>query len=163
MRQYVRQYLAITNILVKKKVIDDYTRRSWFLEGMPDKVQKKLVKKFQVKEEEPGTLNFKKLKKEAYTIYEADILTERFSYDKAKQDILSELVDHNRASSTEVIRKELRYTLPVILASRLKEDPDVDRMTKVFKAMVLNLYTETKGGFNPTARGNQNRNPEVGT
>jgi hypothetical protein len=40
-------------------------------------------------------------------IYKADILTERFSYNKAKQDILSELVDYNRASSIEVIRKEL--------------------------------------------------------
>jgi hypothetical protein len=36
---------------VKRKVIDDYTHRSWFLEGLPDKVQKKLVKKFVVKEE----------------------------------------------------------------------------------------------------------------
>ena len=96
-------------------------------------------------------------------IYKADILTKGFSYDKAKQDILSELVDHNRASSLEVIRKELRYTLPVIPASRVKEDPDIDRMTKSFKAIVLNLYTETKGGFNLATKGNQNRNPGVGT
>jgi hypothetical protein len=40
-------------------------------------------------------------------IYKADILTEGFSYNKTKQDILSELVDYNRASSIEVIRKEL--------------------------------------------------------
>ena len=92
---------------MKKKVIDNYTHRSWFLEGILDKVQKKLVKKFQVKEEELGTLNFEKLRKEAYTIYKVDISTEGFSYNKAKQDILSELVDHNRASSIEVIRKEL--------------------------------------------------------
>ena len=96
-------------------------------------------------------------------IYKADILTERFSYNKAKQDILSKLVDYNRASSIEVIRKELQYILPVILTSRLKEDPNVDRMTKVFKAIVLNLYTETKGGFNLAARGNQNQSLEVST
>jgi hypothetical protein len=77
--------------------------------------------------------------------------------------MLSELVDYNRASSTEVIRKELRYILPVILAGRLKEDPDVDGMIKAFKAIVLNLYTETKGGFNPATRGNQNRSLGVGT
>ena len=109
-----------------------------------------------VKEEELETLNFKKLKKEAYAIYKADISTKKFSYNKAKQDMLSELVDCNRAFSTEVIRKELQYTLPVILASRLKEDLNVDRMTKAFKAIVLNLYAETKKGFNLTARRNQN-------
>jgi hypothetical protein len=80
--------------------------------------------------------------------YKVDILTKGFSYNKTKQDILSELVDYNRASSIEVIRKELQYTLPVILASRLKEDPNIDRITKAFKAIVLNLYIETKGGFN---------------
>jgi hypothetical protein len=40
-------------------------------------------------------------------IYKTDILTKGFSYNKAKQDILSELIDYNRASSIEVIRKEL--------------------------------------------------------
>ena len=89
-------------------------------------------------------------------IYKADILTKRFSYNKAKQDILSKLVDYNRASSTEVIRKELQYILPVILASRLKEDPNINKIIKVFKAIVLNLYIETKGGFNLAIKGNQN-------
>ena len=163
LRQYVRQYLAITNVLVKKKVIDDYTYRSQFLERILNKVQKKLVKKFQVKEEELRTLNFKKLKKEAYIIYKTDILTKKFSYNKAKQDILSKLVDYNRASSIEVIRKELQYILPIILASRLKEDPNIDRITKVFKAIVLNLYIETKRGFNLTIKRNQNQSLRVGT
>ena len=84
LRQYVRQYSAITSVLVKRKVIDNYTHRSWFLEGLLDKVRKKLVKKFVVKEEQPETLNFKKLRKEAYVIYKANILTKRFLYNKVK-------------------------------------------------------------------------------
>ena len=96
-------------------------------------------------------------------IYKADILTKRFSYNKAKQDILSKLVDYNRASSIEVIRKELQYTLPIILANRLKEDPDIDKITKVFKAIILNLYTETKRRFNLIVRRNQNQSLKVST
>jgi hypothetical protein len=72
-------------------------------------------------------------------------------------------VDRNGGTSVEVVKRELRYNPPVILAGGLKEDPDVAGMTKAFKAIVLSMFIETKGGFNPAAGLNQNRGPGVGT
>ena len=47
-------------------------------------------------------------------IYKVDILTKKFSYKKIKQNILSELVNYNRASSIEAIRKELQYIFKIL-------------------------------------------------
>jgi hypothetical protein len=57
----------------------------------------------------------------------------------------------------------LWYNLPVIPAGGLKEDPNMASITKAFKAIVLLMFIETKGGFNPAAGLNQNRGLGVGT
>jgi len=157
LRQYARQFSAISSVLVEKKVMDEYTRGSWFLQGLPEKIRKKLIKKFQIKEEEPDTLVFEKLRKEVNNIQESELATLGFAKDKDQSSALANLLEQEPLSKTsKSLTENLKYTPPVVPAAGVKREPDVAEMTEAFRAMVLNITAGgASGGFNPAAGGNQ--------
>ena len=154
----MRQYIAIANVLYNKKVLDKYTCGSWFLEGLPEKVQKKLVRKFYIKEELPDALDFMKIVKEVLDLHEDNISAKGFLYNQARQSALSELINRNQEPGLEPMKeKGLIYIPPVIPAAGRSTGTEIDGLTEAFKAIVLALSTGNAGGFNPAAGLNQPR------
>ncbi len=159
-RQFIRQYTAVSAALVKKGQLEGYTRGVWFLNGLPADVRGKVIRKNKVNIDSPATIDFEKLAKTATEIYTSNKTVREFSDSRAKQEGLSELVDS--LGHAPAVPKSENRLVPPIVAPRGVSVETVDELTEAFNALALAARATLGAGpgasrapFNPPGGGNQ--------
>ena len=160
-RQYIRQYTAISAVLIEKGQLESYTRGVWFLNRLPGDVRGKVIRKNRVNIDQPDTLVFENLARTATEIYTSNKTVREFADDRKRQEGLSDLVD--KLGYTASIREhENRLTAPVIAPRGGLGGESIDELTKAFDALALsaraaalaNSSIGQQGGFNLPGGGN---------
>ena len=157
-RQYIRQYTAISEVLVKKKQLEDYTRGVWFLNGLPGAIRGKVIRKNKVDIDKPETIVFKELAKTATDIYTSERTVREFSDTTERAEGMSDLVD--RLGMNAATRDSAKFTArpapPVV-----PQNNSVEELTDLFGSLALMVKTAAQEGvsqaqgFNRPGRGNQ--------
>ncbi|RDL34481.1 uncharacterized protein BP5553_07609 [Venustampulla echinocandica] len=167
-RQFIRQFTAISTVLVNKKELEEYTRGIWFLNGLLEDVRGKVIRRGKVTMNKPETVKFSEMAKTATEIYTSNKSIREFADSKVKQDGLSELVD--RLGEASVPPRPENILAALVVASRVRLSKEVmDNLSNMFKAIALSARATAEadmmggamagGGraarFNPPSGGNQ--------
>ncbi len=95
LRVYCRQYHSISAYLVEKGTLEKYIQAVWFLEGLPDAIRTKVIRKHGVDLEKPDMLKFKTFLKSVTSYYTAEQTAQEFSRTTGDGEVdLDDLVDH---------------------------------------------------------------------
>ncbi len=95
LRVYCCQYYSISVYLVEKGTLEKYIQVVWFLEGLPDAIRIKVIRKHGVDLKKLDMLKFKTFLKSVTSYYAAEQTAQEFSRTTGDGEVnLDDLVDH---------------------------------------------------------------------
>ena len=158
LRTYVRRFTAISTALINKNQLEAYTQGIWFLEGLPEKVREKLIRKEGVTVDSPDSVKFAGLAKAALKIYDTELTVREFAYSESRQCALSSLVDRHKKENlgkADSGKREFVLAPPVVPEVKKEKNLGVEELTKAFEKIALSLSTAARTSFSPP--GGENR------
>ncbi|MGI4816393.1 MAG: hypothetical protein ACRYE7_00135, partial [Janthinobacterium lividum] len=131
-RQYIWQFTTISGTLVRNGEIPEFTQTQWFLEGLPERIRGKVVKRCKVNRNEPKTMSFPRVKEVALEVIEEKDAVRGFNSSADDREGLSGLVDMLDEVGREV--KEPTLDAPAVVPREKKQE---EELVEMFKAMTL--------------------------
>jgi hypothetical protein len=168
-RAYIRQFSAISAALMKKEQIEDYTRGIWFLNGLPQGIRSKVIRKNKINIEVPLTMVYTEMVKTAIEILASNKTVREFDSNVRGRESLSRLVDH--FGNTVQVPKENQFSVPVV-ASRAQTvtEEAIEDLTKAFQSMAMSAMATISSGpqtqqlrFDPSGGANRGAYPTGAT
>lgn len=156
LRQYVRQFSAVSTRLVAKGMLETYTQGVWFLRGLPENTRNRIIRKKKVKIDVPTTINFKILCEEVMEMCASNVAAREFNSGGAKTKVMEGLVKQSIVK-TETSNAGLKFGAPVVpvtAAAAVTGDQMADLMDG-FKKMTLSLVQHQQ-----SQQGQQNWRPQ---
>lgn len=98
--QYCRQYASISGRLEEKGMLDGYTRSMWFLEGLPSDMQRRVIQKCKIDDDDALSVRFKKMYKEVLAMLATNDTVNRVDPSPQSNNSYSALVDEYKKAST---------------------------------------------------------------
>ena len=139
-RQYIRQYTAVSRVLMERKLLEEYTRGTWFLNGLPDEMRAKVIRRCNVHRDRPETVKFASLSRTALDLCTADRTVRDFAEsDVMEAEGLSELVDQFEPGKVKVEGTQ-KFAAPVAAAPTVTSTgigKEVDELTEAMKGWTL--------------------------
>ena len=134
-RGYVREYTALSASTLRKGDIDEFTRCLWFLQGLPDGIRTKVVRRTGIDPEVTQTMTFVRTKGSAVNCLEADRRDEKLM-DVGKQPVgLLEMArEYEKAHAGEARAPPVHHPVQQEEFGR-----KMDRLADGFAAMSLPL------------------------
>jgi hypothetical protein len=156
-RQFCRRYLVSSNNLIKKDKLDKTTRITWFIQGLPDKMQTKLFLHHQIDLKDLEAMNFDNLMKKTLIIAKANRRLKEIRNLNKKEDKLSDLTDRcdNREALSLTEKKEI-FSLTISIAQPIRalnrraeknHNRRMNEITSVMNAMTLAMRVESTQSF----------------
>jgi hypothetical protein len=103
------------------------------LEGLPERVRNKIIRKQEIKVARVETMNFQKMSKAVLDLHESEVSIRAFDQNVKRVEELSELVDHYETKPA--IPRAQKYAPPVA-APCSKRRYDVDELTEAMTRQV---------------------------
>ena len=80
--------------MIERKLLEEYTRGTWFLNGLPDEIRAKVIRRYNIYRDRPETIKFASLLRTALDLCTADRIVRDFAEsDIIEAEGLSELVN----------------------------------------------------------------------
>jgi hypothetical protein len=168
-RAYIRQFTAISAALLKKGQIEGYTRGIWFLNGLPQGIRSKVIRKQGINIEEPSTMIYDKMTKAAIEILESNKTVREFDSDVRGREVLSQLVD--QFGNTVQVPKEKQFSVPVVgPQAREVSNGTIEDLTRAFESLAMSaratantIPSGQQARFNPPGGANRGAYPTGAT
>lgn len=149
-RNYCMQFQSIAKKLMDRKELDSYTSCLWFMQGLPESKQSKVMRKAGLKSEDASTFDFEKVLKTALTLSEEEESLDLFKAKTEGTEDLKQLVDKRRQNPIVVAKEEVVKTQqnekakePNTPKEQSKQKPssdkEMDNLTEAFRKMTLPL------------------------
>ena len=143
-KSYCRQFKGVSHRLVRQGQLDEYTRCMWFIKGLQESLQQRIIRKCSLDPDDAQTMKFEAVYSEVVRNVEAREAVDRFVTTKEKHDQLSALTDLRQPMH----RKDLEYTLdpPVIPAAPVPAPTAVteDAVSKLVDEMAKMTINQTR-------------------
>ena len=146
-RQYCRRFRAVSDNLFKAKKIDETTRVTWFIQGLPHVIQEQLALRYDLDldPDQMNKLDFKLLVDRALLMAKTARKLKEIRNTGKKGERLSELIQQCDDSETHVLEHKDPYRLGAshveILAMDRRREVEhnrrMDEVTKQMEAMAL--------------------------
>ncbi|KAI4193340.1 MAG: hypothetical protein LQ350_008367 [Teloschistes chrysophthalmus] len=131
-RGYCRLYKTVSETLIKRKKLDEFTQTGWFLEGLPEKMKERLIRKLDIDPEESETMKWAAVSEAAEKSLASQEAVSRFStptgQDKTLRDLAAKYVVRPTTGDTKL------FIPPVVTAPVA---PSVDDLTQKMAALAL--------------------------
>ncbi len=152
--QFCLDYSEISNELLGKKQLDNYTQLRWFLQGLPSFIQSKLINQYDIDLDGDTPLDFGDILKKAYTLIETrKKMAERGTTD-TRHDLISDLVNCHAKNdqldkpfsglfklSNSVFQVQIVSTAPFISATPSQNDKKIDHLTDMMQSLAFSVCT----------------------
>ena len=138
LRGLCRYFTLVSNALVKRGELDEYTQSMYFLESLPEKVRSRTLRATKVDPKKPATMKYKELLKTVQAMAMNAETEALFKNSSGRQKGLSGLVQ--RVDSSRDTEEE--YNLePESAGIESKADLDMDKLVDQMQSMSMNINT----------------------
>ena len=159
-REYIYQFENVSEVLIKKRLLDKFTRILWFVNGLPENTKDKLIERNHLVEEDFADLDFHVLRIDALNIAKGEQGKKNLknhTIDDSKVNYLAEVHNSGRIASAAA---EVNLVKPVVpiphIARRQAVSPaksrsdrrmedDIERITKDIGALTLSVQAMQTG------------------
>lgn len=153
-KDYVREYTAISAKVFTKGHIDEFTRTLWFLQGLPEKLSRRVVKKKKIDIDKPDTMRFNEVREE---VMEMILTVERnekmFAPEKHPVEV-SQLAEAYGRSDRDVMDNG---------GSASTASKEIDQLTRQLEALTLPIRAIANQGDARVQNPSQKSAPARGT
>ena len=156
LREYIYQFKNVSKVLIKKRLLDNFTRILWLVDGLPENTKDKLIEQNHLVKEDFADLDFHVLRIDALNIAKGERGKKNLknhTINDSEVDYLAEV--HNSGqiapAAAEVDLVEPVVTIPCIARrqtvspaksrSDRKMEDDIEQLTKEIGALTLSLRT----------------------
>ena len=141
-REYIREYTALSTKVKSKQLIDGPTQTQWFIDGLPEKYRKQVVKKTDIDPEDPTTMDFESAKQNAIEVMEKTERSDKLINPERYRPEVNQLAQEYGQSAQSV----LRQSAPVAEYPEGRApvtSNDIDGLTRQIEALHLPLRAMT--------------------
>ena len=161
-REYIHQFENVSKVLIKKRLLNNFTRTLWFVDGLPENTKDKLIKRNHLVEDDFADLDFHILRIDALNIAKGEREKKNLknhTIDDSEVDYLAEVHNFGRIASAaaEVDLVEPVVPIPCIARrqavspaksrSDRKMEDDIEHLTKEIGALTLCVRTMQTGSY----------------
>ena len=158
--EYIHQFENVSEVLIKKRLLDNFTRILWFVDGLPENTKDKLIEWNHLVEEDFADLDFHVLRIDALNIAQEEREKRNLknhTVDDSEVDYLAEVHNSGRISSAAAEVDLIEPVVPIPCIARRqavspaksrsdrKMEDDIERMTKDIGALTLSVRAMQTG------------------
>ena len=146
-RQYYRRFDMIAKVLMSRGVLAKYTASIWFIQGLPQEMAAKVMRKQEIDTEDPATVDYDKILEHVESATKSEKAIQRMNSERSptsdQKTELKELL--TRFQTTTIAPKERKPADPVTMtstpATTSAMDRKMDQLVQAFDKLTVNMGT----------------------